>query len=241
MTCADVGQRGADWDVRRDPTIDLKHFFSPVLQVFQILSTTLFPILVLFCFPFFLYIFPILCFQIHSANSDIPYLGHTTSIYPSSRTKHQAITMTTFNGKCHCGQTEWTVTLPQDSQAHILWQIPVRASLTDQFANRVVVIVMPARSLVEAKTPSTRLSTRAMSRSPRGPPRPIPTRVIPVSGFCSSCPCYLPPNRSSYQRHMWTLAPLLYSFYFLAPPLLLFLPNPAIYSSIPPPIIPTHN
>ena len=31
--------------------------------------------------------------------------------------------MTTFNGKCHCGQTEWTVELPKDSQAHILWYV----------------------------------------------------------------------------------------------------------------------
>ncbi|KAI9656121.1 MAG: hypothetical protein M1831_004692 [Alyxoria varia] len=28
--------------------------------------------------------------------------------------------MTTFNGKCHCGQTEWTVKLGDDTQSHIL-------------------------------------------------------------------------------------------------------------------------
>lgn len=28
--------------------------------------------------------------------------------------------MSKFNGRCHCGQTEWSVTLPRESQAHIL-------------------------------------------------------------------------------------------------------------------------
>ncbi|KAG6999474.1 hypothetical protein G7Y79_00035g071460 [Physcia stellaris] len=28
--------------------------------------------------------------------------------------------MPSFTGRCHCGQTEWTVELPQESQAHIL-------------------------------------------------------------------------------------------------------------------------
>jgi len=29
--------------------------------------------------------------------------------------------MADFKGKCHCGNTEWTATLQQDQQAHILW------------------------------------------------------------------------------------------------------------------------
>ncbi|KAJ4364093.1 hypothetical protein N0V83_009548 [Neocucurbitaria cava] len=28
--------------------------------------------------------------------------------------------MTEFKGKCHCGETQWTATLQQDQQAHIL-------------------------------------------------------------------------------------------------------------------------
>ena len=35
---------------------------------------------------------------------------------------HTAI-MTTYNGKCHCGQTEWTTKL--DGEAHILWYVPI--------------------------------------------------------------------------------------------------------------------
>lgn len=29
--------------------------------------------------------------------------------------------MTTYNGKCHCGQTEWTVKMDDSSANHILW------------------------------------------------------------------------------------------------------------------------
>jgi hypothetical protein len=34
---------------------------------------------------------------------------------------YQPITMTSFDGKCHCGQTEWTAKLEKEQQGHILW------------------------------------------------------------------------------------------------------------------------
>lgn len=29
--------------------------------------------------------------------------------------------MSTYHGKCHCGQTEWEVKLEDDQAKHILW------------------------------------------------------------------------------------------------------------------------
>jgi hypothetical protein len=37
-------------------------------------------------------------------------------------TEHQ-ITMTTYNGRCHCGQTNWTVKLDKEQEGHILWYV----------------------------------------------------------------------------------------------------------------------
>jgi predicted SprT family Zn-dependent metalloprotease len=34
---------------------------------------------------------------------------------------YHPITMTSFDGKCHCGQTEWTAKLEKEQQGHILW------------------------------------------------------------------------------------------------------------------------
>jgi hypothetical protein len=31
--------------------------------------------------------------------------------------------MSSYNGKCHCGQTEWTAELTGDQQGHILWYV----------------------------------------------------------------------------------------------------------------------
>jgi hypothetical protein len=31
--------------------------------------------------------------------------------------------MTTYNGHCHCGNTEWTAKLTEDQQGHILWYV----------------------------------------------------------------------------------------------------------------------
>ena len=35
--------------------------------------------------------------------------------------------MTTYTGKCHCGQTEWTTKL--DGEAHILWYVRKQSTL----------------------------------------------------------------------------------------------------------------
>jgi hypothetical protein len=29
--------------------------------------------------------------------------------------------MSSFKGRCHCGETEWSAKLEQDQQKHILW------------------------------------------------------------------------------------------------------------------------
>jgi hypothetical protein len=34
--------------------------------------------------------------------------------------------MASYNGKCHCGQTEWKAELKEDQQGHILWYVDAR-------------------------------------------------------------------------------------------------------------------
>ena len=63
---------------------------------------------------------------VHTSRSFLSFDSHynlsAEDHYIITATKHsKPFTMTSFNGRCHCGETEWTVTLPQESQGHILW------------------------------------------------------------------------------------------------------------------------
>jgi flagellin-like protein len=48
-------------------------------------------------------------------------LAITVSLILEPIVKLLQINMATFNGSCHCGQTNWTVKLEKEQQAHVLW------------------------------------------------------------------------------------------------------------------------
>lgn len=53
--------------------------------------------------------------------------------------------MTDFKGKCHCGNTEWTATLQQDQQAHILCHCNTCKTLSG--ATYTLNQIIPAKAL----------------------------------------------------------------------------------------------
>lgn len=104
-------------------------YYGSILEWLFIITSLLF-IIITSSLAFLRSYFSSLSF-ILSSSASLPYLYNyqkspsnpesKTHTFSQTRTTRRTVAMTTYHGRCHCGQTEWTTKI--DGDAHILWYV----------------------------------------------------------------------------------------------------------------------